>query len=354
MNKQQEDKLWVLLAKQHSGEASAEEISELQEILDAEGISAEKQQRLRRVWQAPLKNAQVDTSLTWQQLQQRLSGKRPTRKATIRWVAAAAAIVIATIALFVSNPFVQQREDTVVQHQAVDDHGVISSGDLLKTKTVLADGTVVWLHHDSQISFAPESFGKQDREITLTGEAFFEVTTNEQLPFIVHAGAVVVQVKGTAFNVKAYPGNATVETVLVSGTVEVYERHNPEKKVTLQPNEKIVVPLLRQEGTPWDYRISRLEKSDNQPLDETIWVANSLSFDNESLETLAPRLESWYNISIRFTDEDVKQLRFSAVIVDETLNQTLDAMKLSFPFDYRIEKGVLWIGQSNGNDEITK
>ena len=353
MNKQQEDRLWVLLAKQHSGEASVEELSELHEILNAEGISAEMQERLRAVWQTPLKNAQVDKPLTWQQLQQRLHGKRVTRKVTIRWVAAAAAIVIATTALFVSNPFIQQREDIVVQHQAVDDHGIISSGDLLKTKTVLADGTVVWLHHDSQISFAPESFGKQDREITLTGEAFFEVTTNEQLPFIVHAGAVVVQVKGTAFNVKAYPGNATVETVLVSGSVEVYERHNPEKKVTLQPNEKIVVPLLRQEGTSWDYSISRLEKND-KPLDETVWVENTLNFDNEALETLAPRLESWYNITVQFTDEDVKQLRFSAVIADETLHQALDAMRLSYPFDYRIENGVLWIGQSNINDEITK
>ena len=354
MNKQQEDRLWVLLAKQHSGEASAEEISELQGILDAEGISIEKQERLQAVWQAPLKNTQVDTPLTWQQLQQRLSSKRVTRKVTIRWVAAAAAIVIATTALFISNLFVQQREDAVLQHQAVDDSGVISSGDLLKTKTVLADGTVVWLHHDSQISFAPESFGKQDREITLTGEAFFEVTTNEELPFIVHAGAVVVQVKGTAFNVKAYPENATVETVLVSGSVEVYERHNPQKRVTLQPNEKIVVPALRQDGASWEYSISQLEKSSTQPLDETVWVANTLSFDNESLETLAPKLESWYNISIRFTDEDVKQLRFSAVIADETLHQTLDAMRLSYPFDYRMEKDILWIGQGNVNNEITK
>src|SRR5690606_14511384 len=135
----------------------------------------------------------------------------------------------------------------------------------------------------------------------------------------------------------------------VRGAVEVYERKNPAMRVLLQPNEKIVVPVQQEGG--WNYSVSRIEKDGNQPLDETVWIAGSLSFDNEPLETLAPKLESWYNVTVRFTDERVKSLRFSALIADETLSQTLDAMRLSYPFHYRIEQNVVWIGPDNMDSE---
>ncbi len=347
MNKEQEDRLWVLLAKQHSGEASAAELTELQELLIDKGVSAKMQEKLQAMWRKPLKSEYLDTAGAWEQLQHQRYQKKLRRLKNTWWAVAAAVLAIATTGLII---YTSQHGQQLTVQQVFAEKGIIQTDSLSKTKTTLADGTVVWLHRGSLINYRQETYGKQHREVTLTGEAFFDVAKNEQLPFVVHAGAVVVQAKGTAFNVKAYPGT-TVETVLVSGAVEVYDRKNPTERVLLQPNEKIHVPL-QQEGE-WTYSVSRIEKEGDQPLDETVWIAHSLSFDNEPLETLAPKLESWYNITIQFTNEQVKNRRFSAVIANETLRETLDAMKLSYPFHYRIEQNVVWIGSSGTDSEQT-
>ncbi len=344
MNKEQEDRMWVLLAKQHSGEASAAELTELQGLLVDKGVSANMQGKLQAMWQKPLKSEYPDTAGAWQQLQHQRYRQQLRRRKNTWWAAAAAVFAIVTTALLIYTS--QYGSQQTGQQQVFAAAGVIQTEGQSKTKTTLADGTVVWLHRGSRIDYQSETYGKLHREVTLTGEAFFDVTKNEQLPFVVHAGEVVVQVKGTAFNVKAYPGT-TVETVLVRGAVEVYDRKHPSEKILLQPNEKIQVP--RQQEGGWSYSISRIEKDGNQPLDETVWIAPSLTFDNEPLETLAPKLESWYHITIQFTDEQVKGLRFSAAIANETLRQTLDAMKLSYPFHYRIEQDVVWIGSDSAN-----
>lgn len=327
-HKEQEERIWVLLAKRHSGEASMAELSELQALLDTAVISADRLEKLDAIWNRPLENTNVDADpRLWQQLQGRIGQKKHQLKLGVWW--AAAAIIVVAVGLW-------WRIDGV-------DSGTIASDNQAKTKTVLPDGTEIWLHHDSKLSYRPETFGKQDREVTLTGEAFFDVVKNEHLPFIVNAGSVVVEVKGTAFNVKAYPGKAAVETVLVRGSVTIYERQRPEKKITLQPNEKITVPQRQADG--WDYEVNRVEKGDGQPLNETIWLSNTLSFDNESFEALAPKLESWYNIVVDFESDDVKHLRFSAVIKNETLEETLNAMQLSFPFHYQLTNDTLRIGR---------
>jgi len=342
VNNQQDDRLWVLLAKQHSGEASEAELAELQERLDAGEIPSDALQRMQQLWETPLASVRADGSHTPQELGHRRRQLRLAHKSRIWWVAAAVAIVTA-IGLMLFQPIGQQDQSLIAQSSDEAENGIIQSGDSVKTKTLLADGTVVWLHRGSRLSYQPEAFGKRNREVTLIGEAFFDVTKDDRLPFVVHAGSLVVEVKGTAFNVKAYPDNPTVETVLVRGSVDVYERQNPERKITLQPNEKIVVPL--RDGGMRGYRVSRLEQRQDQPLDETAWIASTLHFDNERFTELAPKLESWYAIKIKFADETVKDIRFSAAIVDETLQQTLDAMRLSFPFSYRLANDTLWIGK---------
>ena len=69
---------------------------------------------------------------------------------------------------------------------------------------------------------------------------------------------------------------------------------------------------------------------------------NSLSFDNESLEQLAPKLESWFSVTFH-VDEGMKPVHFSGTITKETLQQTLTAMKLSSPFVYEIKNEEVWI-----------
>src|SRR5581483_8483105 len=108
------------------------------------------------------------------------------------------------------------------QHAGVDAHPmnqvVTQAGS--KTRVALPDGTQVWLNGSSQLTYGNTSFGTDEREVTLSGEAFFDVVKNEKLPFIIHTKDMTIRVLGTAFTVKAYPRDKTVETALIRGLVE--------------------------------------------------------------------------------------------------------------------------------------
>ena len=106
------------------------------------------------------------------------------------------------------------------------------------SKLTLADGSQVWLNAGSKLLY-PEKFSGSQREVTLEGEGFFEVTKNAQMPFLVHAGKITLKVLGTRFNVKAYSEDPDIETTLISGKVQVMLNDDPEKEIILAPHEKI-------------------------------------------------------------------------------------------------------------------
>lgn len=257
---------------------------------------------------------------------------------------AAAAVVIAAAAIFYyllpASP--KQRALTHKENQVVTQpHS--------KTTLQLADGTQVWLHSNSKLVYDNETFGKKNRTVTLIGEAYFDVVKNAAIPFIIQTGQVNITVKGTAFNVKAYPKDKTVETTLVRGLIEITTEQDPDRKILLKPNEKIIIPIstasslsTSQTTTPSPYSITRLKPTAEAPA-EIAWIQTQLVFDNEPFGNLAPKIASWYNIEIEFLSEEIKQKRFSGTIETETLRQTLEAMKLSSPFNYRISNNVLYI-----------
>jgi ferric-dicitrate binding protein FerR (iron transport regulator) len=219
---------------------------------------------------------------------------------------------------------------------------------------ILPDGTQVWLNGNSHLSYDAGGFGSLKREVQLTGEAFFDVVKNENLPFIIHTKLVDIRVKGTAFNVKAYPGEKTMETALVRGLVEVTTKQDPDRRILLKPNEKIVVSLesiqenlkkgeSQQPKTDAVYAITTLRKNQSDKIAETVWMQTRLVFDNESFRDLGPKLQEWFNIKIKLADENIGNKRFSGVIEKETLTETLEAMQLSFPFTYQFKQGELEI-----------
>jgi transmembrane sensor len=105
-----------------------------------------------------------------------------------------------------------------------------------KSKITLSDGTNVWLNAGSTIKYN-ENFNKKDRSVELVGEGYFEVTKNKALPFIVNTNEIRVMALGTAFNIKAYPDEDSVETTLVSGSL-IVEGNKKGKKILLAPNQR--------------------------------------------------------------------------------------------------------------------
>ena len=339
------ERIWVLLAKRKSGEATDDELTELNDLLQSEEENTENE-IVDKIWNAPLQP--LPEMKPGEDLWKRIKGNmnEPVLKPLIfgrivRWTAAAA-IVTAIIA---TGAFLNRQQ----KHRDIAFTQNVTTQPSAKKHLVLPDGTNVWLNSNSTLSLNDKSFGKKYREVKLVGEAFFDVTKDAVHPFIIHASSINITVKGTAFNVKAFPGQKNVETSLIRGLVEITTLQDPERKILLRPNEKISVSAQRESIKKAEIKteeplfvITKLHADEQHVVPETAWMNNSLSFDNESLAQLAPKLESWFSVTIHI-DESMMNTHFSGTITQETLRQTLDAMKLSSAFSYEIKNNEVWI-----------
>ncbi|WP_343702321.1 FecR domain-containing protein [Chitinophaga sp.] len=223
-------------------------------------------------------------------------------------------------------------------------------------QATLPDGTEVWLNAGSSLTYGP-GFGESQREVTLTGEAFFDVEKNAEKPFVIHTGKMNIRVLGTAFNVKAYPDDQTHEASLIRGAIEVSPLSRPEKKVVLKPNEKIVLPNLPLKTSPGmlpeesfkalqrdGYALAAVSVNPaDQSVAETAWVSNRLAFMNERFEDIALRLERKFEMKIVFTDSLAPALRFTATFENENVRETLEALQYTAPFSFRIDQKTIYI-----------
>jgi transmembrane sensor len=228
-----------------------------------------------------------------------------------------------------------------------------------KSHIVLPDGTSVWLNGDSKISY-PASFQGEIREVSLTGEAFFDVAANPHKPFIIHTGSMDVKVLGTVFNVRSYPGEMTTETSLLHGLIEVTLNGKEKKKIILKPNEKITV--LNSDESYQKTSLNGSKKATQEEEDiplltitkmhfsakdstnpETSWVHNKLSFDNEKMDRVFSKIEQWYNIEIKVEDENMQLKHFTATFENKSLKDVMEALALALNFTYAEKNGKITI-----------
>lgn len=217
----------------------------------------------------------------------------------------------------------------------------------------LPDGTVVTLNGGSKLQPA-DDFGISNRNIFLEGEAFFDVKHNKKLPFIVHTAAMDVKALGTAFNVKAYPGDRITETSLLRGLVEVTLNESNNRKMLLHPNEKVqweksnnglnssnTAALGVRIPKAADSLLKKLYTTEAGNIREIAWKESKLIFENDSFEDIAPLLERWYGVKISIQDEAIRKYRFTGFFEKEELNTVLNLLRESRSFNYEIEPGKI-------------
>ncbi|MBO9632970.1 MAG: FecR domain-containing protein [Chitinophagaceae bacterium] len=150
----------------------------------------------------------------------------------------------------------------------------------------LPDGTRVWLNAASSLHF-PVQFPEQERTVTLTGEAYFEVAANTKAPFKVMGGNQEVTVLGTHFNISAYDDEAAVKTTLLEGRIKVSPLSNPTLSRILQPGQQSIV----QPG--------QLNVSTNADLQDVIsWKNGQLSMKNLDVKALMRQISRWYDVDV--------------------------------------------------------
>ena len=163
---------------------------------------------------------------------------------------------------------------------------------------VLEDGSRVWLNSASELRY-PVRFTGKNRQVTLEGEAYFEVARNEARPFIVQSGKQRVEVLGTSFDVTAYEGEPGIYTTLLQGSVEV---SGEKGKQLLKPGQQAI------------YTEKGIEVKEVNAALYCSWIQDRFVFVSEELEAVTRKLERWYDVSFFFAGESLKIKRFSGSI----------------------------------------
>jgi transmembrane sensor len=379
-----EERVWYLLSVQLSGEATPEELEELNSLLKQQPELGLRADIMRNLWnnrqsrnEKPVAASHFDKHL------QRLSNHlaQPVlqfdteasdnnnvpemevvpQRSRLRWLWLGAGVAASVLVVFlVFSPEKKTGDKPVASN-------TISTRPGSKSKVELPDGTQVWLNADSKLTYAQNFIGST-REVTLTGEAYFDVAhttapeTGQKIPFIIHTSTIDIKVLGTAFNVRSYPGEKTIETALIRGSVEVTLHNSPDNKIVLKPDQKLIVKndnatvvsnkpaladsLTNGSGNELMMTLSKIHpyKGDTTAHYETLWVKNKLAFENETFDRILPELERWYNVSIVLKNETLKGLHFTGVFENKSLADVMEALSLARGFRYEIKgtEVIIW------------
>ena len=188
-------------------------------------------------------------------------------------------------------------------------------------KVVLADGTGVWLNAGSSIKY-PNRFNGKYREVTITGEAYFEVAHNAAKPFRVKSAGQLVEVLGTHFNVNAYADEPEIKTTLLEGSVKVSDNNAFE---IIKPGEQVVLK---------DAQLS-VDKVD---LDETVaWKNGHFRFNKEKIESIMRKLSRWYDIDVQY-EGPVSEEEYSGQLSRfRNISEVLKVLQYSKSVHFKVE-----------------
>lgn len=205
---------------------------------------------------------------------------------------------------------------------------------LAEVRTVrLPDGSEVTLNHFSSLTY-PERFRQANRQVTLNGEAYFEVAKDSEHPFIVQAEAVSVQVLGTHFNVEAYRDDPEVKTTLLEGSVAVSDK-DQSARIVLRPNESAIYNKVKKSLV--------LEATSHAP-EEIAWRHGKFIFHNLSLQEIARQLSNSFGVDIRISEEALLNYKLTASFTNgESLEQILTLLQQAGQFDYSRNNNQLTI-----------
>jgi len=377
----QNNTIWELIAKKLAGEATPQELVELEILLRDNPDMHYPIQTVADLWHHPtpdtedahaafaahaerMKQLGVSLEIPAEAVSKAQPGARSKRK----YLVVSSALLLLCLLGYQYRSLVSagaSEKQAAERMVASGDKSEISTRYGSRTKLLLPDSTQVWLNSGSKLSY-DKTYGNGTREVTLSGEAYFDVVKNPAHPFVIHTSSINIKVLGTAFNVKSFPNEKNTETSLIRGSIEVTFKNRPAEKIILKPNEKLVTAneeLLKdstQKGLLAEKTKPLLPKSQGrqeplvlvshltyEPHDSTVvetsWMDNKLIFRSETFDELAIKMERWYGISIRFADEGIKPRRLTGVFENESLQQALKALQLITPFSYKMNKSEVII-----------
>jgi len=257
--------------------------------------------------------------------QQRIIPKAQKHKIKIWQYAAVFALLIslAGTALF-SNLFFSGN-DNISYTEIIAKKGQIKN-------ILLPDGTLVFLNSDTKLKYS-DNFGSKKREVFIEGEAYFDVTSDKNKPFIVHTTENTVKVLGTAFNISAYPHEKIHQISLERGKINI--SREKDKLLLLNPNETYLLLCNKNQA--------KVFKTENVEIYSS-WKDGKIIFRNQRFADIAKKLERSHNIVIKLQNKQLEDYRYTGeFIVNDDVIKILDIINLTTPLSYNVKNDTIYI-----------
>lgn len=265
---------------------------------------------------------------------------KQTKKTTqfFKYIQRIAAILV--IPLFVYAAYLTNRSITIDEQLADEElWQTVTSRYGTVTQLVLSDSTKVWLSSGSSLSF-PKAFVGATRNVSLNGEAYFDVTHISDYPFVIKANDLNVKVLGTELNVSCFNTEIS-EVVLVDGEVNLWVNDEGHQKDygKIMPGERAIFRNDKKSLHIDAIDVSRYIS----------WREGVLTFDGENLSVVSDQLGKWFNADILIEDPAIADYTYCATITVETLEQVMKLLSMASPISYKIEQP-----QKQQNGEYSK
>lgn len=277
---------------------------------------------------------EADTANEWSKLKARIQGagqtetKRRLQYTLVPLLKYAAMLIIGVFSGFIAEKVLNSDN----HQQKLSTINTMLTGKSERSQLILPDGTKVWLNACSSISYN-QSYGNKVREVILNGEAYFKVTKNPNLPFIVKAGGYNIQALGTAFNVSAYKEDSRVSAVLEEGSIS-FGKENASKPHVIKPGQRISYSEISD--------ILTIEDVDTRLY--TAWRNGEYRFEQLEFREIVKRLSQLYNVTFVFQNQKIKSIPFTGTFKSsESIGQVLNVIQTNIRMTYQFKNDTVFI-----------
>jgi transmembrane sensor len=328
----QSDRIRYLLNRYLDNSCTRQEMDELLNYVQKNPEDEHLRAALQQAWDA--EKSLVDSGEPdWIEMQESLRDLSASENVRYRerfsWKAAACVLVLAACcaAFFFWH---ENKNASLAENQPSLKNAVKTAKDEHRL-IVLLDGSKVWINGNSKLACAP-AFNNQTREVTLHGEAFFDIRHDPHRPFIINTGNVKTTVLGTAFNIRAFPGENAVTVTVTRGKVRV-EAEN-KKGGTITANQQLTLNLTSEQ----------LEEHAVNAEAVSEWIKDDLILYNVTFHEVEEILEDRYSVDIRFDNALLKECRFTSTFFQNaSLDEVLTTICLVNGASYKINDKVITI-----------
>lgn len=327
-----QEKIWSHISRKITGEETNDDIEQVDKWLSEKPSNRKVYNNLVKIWKSKCAEND-DNSTLYESLRRKIvvyeSRPIPFISRINTWVKVAAILAVIMASNFLVYQYFNKTEPTAVSWQEI----VVPRGN--RMKVILPDNSSVWLNNESHLRYATD-FSSGNRLVELSGEAYFDISHDAQHPFVVKVGNQSIKVLGTRFSVNAYPEDQTIETSLISGSVEFdcNKEVNGKSKYMIEPGISLFYDKNNNTVTTEKIKTSYYQ----------YWENGVYAFKEESFEDLAVKIKRIFNVEIIFKDEYLKKKRYTGTIsINDNIFLFMEAIRRTSvePIVYEYNKNII-------------